>query len=81
MGLVLVSFTAACALLYRYMRHSTIDLSLLHLKRASETQNHLPRVPKHQGTDFRVYETCACVIHTNLHTLSATCALVLSYIR
>ena len=38
MRLVLVSFTTA-ALLFRYMRHSTIDLSLLHLKRASETQN------------------------------------------
>ena len=35
MRLVLVSFTTA-ALLFLYMRHSTIDLSLLHLKRASE---------------------------------------------
>ena len=25
-----------------------------------------------------LYETCACFIHTNLHTLSAACALVLS---
>ena len=25
-----------------------------------------------------MYETCACVIHTSLHTLSAACALVLS---
>ena len=52
MRLVLVSFTTA-ALLFRYMRHSTIDLSLLHLKRASETQNHLTFsywVPEHQGT-------------------------------
>ena len=26
----------------------------------------------------QVYETCACVIHTNLRTFSAACALVLS---
>ena len=28
--------------------------------------------------DLSVYETCACVIHANLHTLSAACALELS---
>ena len=53
------------------------DLSLLHLKRASETQNHAPR-------DRRLHEileceTCACVIHTNLYTLSAL--LLSSYIN
>ena len=26
-----------------------------------------------------MHETCACVIHINLHTLSAACALVLSF--
>ena len=25
-----------------------------------------------------MYETCACVIHTNLHTLSAACAHIVS---
>ena len=30
-------------------------------------------------SEIRVYETCACVIHINLHTLSAACALVLSF--
>ena len=48
----------------------------VHLKRASETQNHLTAwVPEHQGTGyFMRSETCACVIHINLHTLSAACA-------
>ena len=51
-----------------------IDSSLIQLKRASETQNYLlmdtqaPRPGKGQ--------TCACVIHTNLHTLSATLMFV-----
>ena len=60
MRLVLVSFTTA-ALLFRYMRHSTIDLSLLHLKRASETQNHLTFsywVPEHQGTGYFMRSEC-----------------------
>ena len=65
MRLVLVSFTLVYSCII--MRHSTIDLSLLHLKRASETQNHLTFpywVPEHQGTgDFMRSETCACVIH------------------
>ena len=43
------------------MRHSTIDLSLLHLKRASETQNHLTFsywVPEHQGTGYFMRSEC-----------------------
>ena len=47
------------------------NLSLLHLKIASETPNHqlLARYPRTrgQGHDVSVYKTCAYVIHTNLH--------------
>ena len=49
-----------------YMRRSTIDLSLLHLKRASETQNHVTFsywVPEHQGTgDFMRSECIKLVL-------------------
>ena len=48
-------YDSPAALLFHYMRRSTIDLSLLHLKRASETQNHLTFsywVPEHQGTGY-----------------------------
>ena len=56
-----------------YSRHSTIDLSLLYLKRASETQNHLTFsywVPEHQGTgDFMRSEcmklNCLCLCHSH----------------
>ena len=44
MRLVLVS------LLFHYMRYSMIDLSLLHLKRASETQNHLTFLTGYSST-------------------------------
>ena len=58
MRLVLVSFTTA-ALLFRYPQLT--GLSLLHLKRASETQNHLTFsywVPEHQGTGYFMRSEC-----------------------
>ena len=61
-----------CAALSTFLCY---DLSLLHLKRASETQNHL--LMDTQALRDRTSETCAYVIHTNLHTLSAACALLI----
>ena len=65
------------------MRHSTIDLSLLHLKRASETQNHLTLsywVSEHQGTgDFKRSECMKFVLV--LHTSSAAFIVLSSYIN
>ena len=66
------------------MRHSTIsDLFLLHLKRASETQNHLTLsywVPEHQGTGYFMRSECmklVLVSFTLIYTLlSAACALI-----
>ena len=64
MRLVLVSFTliySTAALLFHYMRHSTTDLSLLHLKRGSKTQSHLTLsywVPEHQGTGYFMRFEC-----------------------
>ena len=72
MRLVLVSFTTA-ALLFRYMRHSTIDLSLLHLKRASETQNHLTFsywVPEHQGTGYFMRSECIKLVLVSFTLIS-----------
>ena len=43
-----------------------INLSLLHLNIASETPNHQLLEPRDRSHDVSVYETCACVIHTNL---------------
>ena len=40
------------------MRHSTIDFSLLYLKRASETQNHLTFLTEHQGTGYFMKSEC-----------------------
>ena len=54
---MLVSFTLIYSCHVHYMRHSTIDLYLLHLKRASDTQNHQTFsywVPRTKGQeDFR----------------------------
>ena len=72
MRLVLVSFTTA-ALLFRYMRRSTIDLSLLHLKRASETQNHLTFsywVPEHQGTGYFRRSECIKLVLVSFTLIS-----------
>ena len=72
MRLVLVSFTTA-ALLFRYMRHSTIDLSLLHLKSASETQNHLTFsywVPEHQGTGYFMRSECIKLVLVSFTLIS-----------
>ena len=65
------------ALLFHYIRHSTIDLSLLHLKTASETQNHLTFsywVPEHQGTGgLSVSNLCLCHSHLSTHIVSCMC--------
>ena len=52
---------------------------------AWETQNHQTFQFQHQSTGYlrtrgqeTLYETCACVIHIYLYTLSAACAIVLS---
>ena len=58
--------SAACSL---QLKHSMINLSLLHLKIASDTPNHQllgTRGPRDRNHDISVYETCACVIHNNL---------------
>ena len=62
----------------RLALHDDVDLSLLHLKRAS--------IFEQQGTGDFMRSECmklvpACVIHTNLHTLSAACAVLSSYIN
>ena len=67
--------TCACVIhtnLQLYVHYYiTIDLSLIHLKRASETQNHLPFsywVPEHKGTgDFMMSECMKLVLVPNLH--------------
>ena len=72
MRLVLVSLTTA-ALLFRYMRHSTIDLSLLHLKRASETQNNLTFsywVPEHQVTGYFMRSECIKLVLVSFTLIS-----------
>ena len=69
MRLVLVSFTTA-ALLFRYMGHSTIDL---HLKRASDTQNHLTFsywVPEHQGTGYFMRSECIKLVLVSFTLIS-----------
>ena len=61
------------ALLFHYMRHSTIDLSLLHLKRASETQNHLTFsywVPEHQGTGCFMRSECIKLVLVSFTLIS-----------
>ena len=62
------------------MRHSTIDLSLLHLKKASETQNHLTFsywVPEHQGTGYFMRSECIKIVLVSYtlftHIVSCTC--------
>ena len=40
----------------------TIDLSLLHLKRASDTQNHHLWIPEHQGTGDFVRSECVKLV-------------------
>ena len=80
MRLVLVLFTTA-ALLFRY---STIDLSLLHLKRASETQNHLTFsfwVPEHQGTGYFMRSECIKLVLVSFTLISLHVALVLSILH
>ena len=74
--LVLVSFTLiySCPIIHYETLHDR-PFCLIHLKRASETDIFLlgTRAPRD-----RYHQTCACVIHIYLHTLSAACALVLS---
>ena len=74
--LVLVSFT----LIYscHYMRHPTIDLFLLHLKRASETQNHLTFsywVPEHQGTVYFMRSECIKLVLVSFTLIYTRCQL------
>ena len=72
--------TCACIIhnsCIRYMRYSTIDLSLLHLKRASEIQNHLTFsywVPEHQGTGYFMRSECIKLVLV-LFTLLTHCQL------
>ena len=69
---LLVSFTllpiaAACSV--HYTLHDQSFSLLWHLKIASETPNHQllgAQGPRDRSHDISVYETCACVIHSNL---------------
>ena len=84
MRLVLVSFTLiySCMCIIIPLYETLYNQPFSVTSEASDTQNHLTFsywVSEHQGTgDFLSVLNCACVIHTNLHTLSAACALVLS---
>ena len=69
MRLVLESFTTA-ALLFRYMRHSTIDLSLLHLKRASDHLTFSYWVPEHQGTGYFMRSECIKLVFVSFTLIS-----------
>ena len=76
---VLVSFTLIYSCII--MRHYMIDLSLLHLKRAPETQNHLTFsywVPEHQGTGYFMRSECMKLVLVSFTLSTAACALVLS---
>ena len=76
MRLVLVSLIHT-NLQFHYMRHSTIELSLLHLKRFSKTQTFSYWVPELHGTGYFMRSECqTCGLVS--FTLSAACALVLS---
>ena len=49
---------------YYVLKHSIINLSLFHLKINHQLLG--TRGPRDRSHDVSVYETCACVIHTNL---------------
>ena len=68
---------------YSTMRHSTIDLSLFNTSEESLRDWHfLTGYPSTKGQEVWVYQTCACVIHIYLHTLSAAyCHLTLMFVR
>ena len=76
-SLVLVSFTliykAACPLL---VKHSTINLSLTFEESLRDSKPPVTGYLRTKGQES-VYETCACVIHTNL--LSYMCISIVSH--
>ena len=79
MRLVLVSFIliyrAACPLL---LKHSTINLSLTSEVSLRDSKQPVTGYPRTKGQES-VYETCACVIHTNL--LSYMCISIIIVIH
>ena len=79
MRLVLVSFTLIYSCIIIPL--SMIDLSLLHLKRASETQNHLTFsywVPEHQGTGYFMRSECIKLVLVSFTLIShIVCCMLL----